>query len=149
MNEKLNTYDFQKETDFTMEELKTAIKMLKKNKAAGHDRISAEILKAVPEKLLSIILKLMNKIKNTCQYPKAWAMGITFLLLKEGDDEDPNNYRAITVTNCLAKVLATMINERLEGWCTTNNVICKEQVGFEKKSRPVDHLFVLKTLIDN
>jgi hypothetical protein len=149
VEEKLNEFNFQKETDFTIEEIKTAIKMLKKNKAAGHDRISAEILKAIPEKLLFVILKLMNKIKNTCQYPKKWAMGITFLLLKEGDDEDPNNYRAITVTNCLAKVLATMINERLEDWCVKNNIICKEQIGFEKKSRPADHLFVLKTLIDS
>ena len=91
----------------------------------------------------------MNKIKNTCQYPKTWALGITSLLLKEGSDEDPNNYRAITVTNCLAKVLATMINDRLEDWCTKNSIICKEQIGFEKKSRPADHLFVLKTLIDN
>ena len=50
--------------------------------------------------------------------PKNWAIGITSLLLKDGDDEDPDNYRAITVINCLAKVLATLINERLEEWCT-------------------------------
>ena len=123
--------------------------MLKKNKAAGHDRISAEILKAIPEKLLLVILKLMNKIKNTCHYPQNWAIGITSLLLKDGDDEDPDNYRAITVTNCLAKVLATLINERLDEWCTKNSIICKEQIGFEKKSRPADHLFVLKTLVDS
>ena len=91
----------------------------------------------------------MNKIKNTCQYPQIWAIGIISLILKDGDDEDPNNYRAITVINSLAKVLAIMINTRLEKWCSEQDIIRREQIGFEKESRPADHLFVLKTLIDS
>ena len=76
-------------------------------------------------------------------------MGITSLLFKEGDDDDPNNYRAITVTDALSKVLAIMMNERIGKWSTDNNIKAKEQIGFEKKTRPADHLFVLKTLIDS
>ena len=91
----------------------------------------------------------MNKIKNTCQYPEKWAIGIMSLLLKEGNSEDPNNYRAITVINSIAKVLAIMMNERLEKWCVESNIIRKEQIGFEKHSRPSDHLFVAKTIIDS
>ena len=41
-----------------------------------------------------------------------------------------------------------MINERLQQWCVDKNIIQKEQIGFRKKSRPGDHIFVLKTLID-
>ena len=74
---------------------------------------------------------------------------ITSLLFKEGDDDDPNNYRAITVTDALSKVLAIMLNERIGKWSTDNNIKAKEQIGFEKKTRPADHLFVLKTLIDS
>ena len=95
-----------------------------------------------------VILKIMNKIKNTCNYQKMWAIGVISLILKDGDDEDPNNYRAITVINSLAKVLAIMINARLEKWCIEQKIIRKEQIGFEKESRPADHLFVLKTLVD-
>ncbi len=145
---KLKDFNFVKEPEFTMEELKKAILMLKKNKAAGMDRLPAEILKSTPMKLLLAILKLMNKIKNTCNYPQKWAVGIISLLLKEGNDEDPNNYRAISVINSLAKVLAIMVHERLDRWCQEVKVICKEQIGFEKKCRPADHLFVLKTLVD-
>ena len=39
--EKLNELNIQNEPDFTMEELKKAIHLLKKNKAAGGDRIPA------------------------------------------------------------------------------------------------------------
>ena len=134
--------------DFTMEELLKAIKHLKNNKAAGPDRIPAEILKACPKPVLEIILKLMNKIKNSSQYPNAWALGITSLLFKEGDDEDPNNYRAITVCDAISKILAIMLNDRLEVWSNDNNIVKVEQIGFQKFSRPSDHLFVLRSLID-
>ena len=97
-----------------MEELKTAIKSLKNNKSAGPDRIPAEMFKVCPDKILLLILKIMNKIKNTSDFPLQWGLGITSLLLKEGNDEDPNNYRAITVTAALSKILAILINERLE-----------------------------------
>ena len=50
--------------------------------------------------------------------------------------------------NTISKVLAIMINERLEKWTAKENIKCKEQIGFEKKSRPSDHLLVIKTLID-
>ena len=135
--------------DFTIEELLKALKILKNNKAAGPDRIPAEALKACPIKFLKVILKLMNKIKNNMQFPDLWAEGITSLLHKDGDDEDPNNYRAITVINTIAKVLAIMINERLDALFEQKKIIKKEQIGFTKKCRPADHLLVVKTLINH
>ena len=138
-----------KEPDFTIEELIKAIRALKNNKAAGPDRIPAEMIKSSSEPIIKILLKTMNKIKSTFQYPEQWAVGITSLLFKDGDEEDPNNYRAITVTDVLSKLLAILMNDRLEKWSTQNNIIRKEQIGFEKKSRPSDHLFVFKTLIDS
>jgi hypothetical protein len=42
-----------------------------------------------------------------------------------------------------------MINERLEKWSSEKKVLRIEQIGFQKKSRPSDHLFVLKTITDH
>ena len=140
--------DMENEPDFTMEELKKAIKALKKNKSAGLDRIPAELFKALPDKILLNILKIMNKLKTCLQYPDQWALGITTLLFKDGDEEDPNNYRAITVADAISKIYAFMLNERVEKWSNENNIKRPEQIGFEKRARPADHLFVLKTLID-
>ena len=136
-------------SDFTIEELKKAVNKLKNNKSAGPDRIPGEMIKASPEHILLVLLKIMNMIKLTYQYPTKWAMGITSLLFKDGSEEDPNNYRAITVADALSKILAIMINERLEEWCQRKDIMQIEQIGFKKKSRPGDHLFVLKTLIDH
>ena len=134
--------------DFTLEELVFAIKHLKNNKAAGPDRIPAELIKACPPHILELLLKIMNKIKNSSIYPKRWGLGITSLLFKEGEDDDPNNYQAITVCDTLSKVFAIMLNERISKWDKENEIICHEQIGFEKKTRPSDHLLVLKSLMD-
>ena len=127
VSEALKKADTVGEPDFTFEELVFAIKLLKNNKASGPDRIPAEILKICPPHVLKLFLKILNKIKRKCHYPQKWALGITSLLFKEGDDEDPNNYRAITVTNCLAKVLAIMINKRLDKWCKEHDVMLLER----------------------
>ena len=119
-------------TDFSMEDLSKAIGKLKNNKAAGLDRIPAELIKNSTEPVKILILKIMNKLKDCWLYPKLWALGITTLLHKEGDENDPNNYRAITITSASSKILAIMLNERLEVHCKQNNIICKEQIGFEK-----------------
>ena len=148
VNKNLEIIQDPKEPDFTMEELLFAIKWLKKNKAAGPDGIPAEILKALPPYALKILLKIMNKIKDSCKYPEKWAWGITSLLFKEGDDEDPNNYRAITVADAISKILAIMLNERVEKWNLKEKILRMEQIGFKKKSRPSDHLLVLRTLVD-
>ena len=133
---------------FSMEELKPAVKKLKNNKA-GPDAILAEMLKESPEEILNIILSLINKIVVSCKYPARWAEGITSLLLKEGDEDDPNNYRAITVASAISKVLALMIEKRLEEHIEKNKVRTHLQIGFEKKTRPADHIFVLRNLIDS
>ena len=135
--------------DFTYEEYLHALKILKINRSTGPDRIPAEALKACPEKLNRLLLAMINRIKSSTQYPEQWAEGLTSLLHKEGDDEDPNNFRAITVTNTISKLLAIMINERLQKFIQEKNIMKKEQIGFEKKTRPSDHLFVLKSLIDH
>ena len=75
-------------------------------------------------------------------------VGLTSLILKGGDEDDPNNYRAITVTDTITKILAIMIDNRLDDWVSKNKIICQEQIGFQRKCRPADHIFVLKTLMN-
>ena len=52
-----------------------ALKILKINKAPGPDRIPGEAIKSSPQRILNVILKLMNKIKNSTEYPEKWAEG--------------------------------------------------------------------------
>ena len=64
--------------EFNFNEFNSALNKLK-NKTAGPDRIPAVMLKESPEKVLRLILKLINRIKYNKQYPENWSLGNTTL----------------------------------------------------------------------
>ena len=134
---------------FSMEQFQKALQKLKNNKATGVDGVPAEMLKESPEPIQKLILCLINKIVKMGYYPKKWAIGITSLLLKEGDDEDPNNYRAKTVGSAITKILATLLDDHLDQFSNKNKIMNPLQIAFKKKSRPADHLLVLKHITDS
>ena len=49
--------------------------------------------------------------------------------------------------DAISKILAIMLNDRLEVWSNENKIVKVEQIGFKKLSRPSDHLFVLRSLV--
>ena len=136
------------DANITEEELKKHIVKLKNNKSAGPDGISSEMIKCSPDILIKLILKVMNRIKESRVYPDIWCLGITSLIFKNGDDEDPNNYRGINVSNVLSKLFISIINERCNKILAKNKIIGDYQIGFKEKYRPADHIFVLKSVID-
>ena len=50
--------------------------------------------------------------------------------------------------NALLKVLCTLMNNRLTTFCLNNNLINREQIGFQKNSRTSDHILTLKTIVN-
>ena len=82
-----------------MKELVDTIKSLKNKKAAGLDKITAEFLKASPERILKILLQLLNTIFTTKTVPRDWCVGIINPIHKEGCKEDPDNYRGICISS--------------------------------------------------
>ena len=140
----LKSNEHKVEEDFTLKEFNESLTHLKNNNTAGPDRIPAEMIKNSPQNVLKLILMLINRIKNTDQYPNLWALGCTTLLHKDGDDEDPDNYRAITICSAMAKLFALMVKNRLEIKVAENKTIGDYQIGFKKGCRPADHFISTK-----
>ena len=136
------------DADITIKELKEHIKKMKNNKSTGPDGIPSEMIKCSSDILLNLILKVINKIKTNKVYPDIWCFGITSLIFKDGDDENPNNYRGINVSNVLSKLFISIINERCNKILSENRTIGDYQIGFKEKTRPADHLFILKSIIN-
>ncbi len=84
----------------TKKELTDAIKSLKNKKAAGLDKLTAEFLKASPERILKILLQLLNTIFTTKTVPKDWCVGIINPIHKEGCKEDPDNLSRYMYRHC-------------------------------------------------
>ena len=95
-------------------EITKAISKLKYNKSPGLDNISNNLLKCGQQILLPSLHKLFNACLSSGNYPKSWAEGYITAIHKANDISDPNNYRGITVTSSIGKLLNSVLNERLD-----------------------------------
>ena len=130
------------------EEISKAIFKLKCNKSPGLDNVSNNMLKSGHNMLLPSLHKLFNTCLSTGNYPKSWAEGFITPIHKANDITDPNNYRGISVTSAIGKLFNSILNNRLDSFLEKYNIIDKCQVGFTKKARTTDHLFILKCILD-
>ena len=133
---------------FTNEEIHEGINKLKINKASGIDSLSNEMIKAGNEILRPYICKLFNAILFSEYYPEMWSIGYIVPIHKKGNVNDPSNYRGITISSCLGKLFALIMNNRLDTYILENQIIPICQIGFIKHKRTSDHFFVLKCIID-
>ena len=79
----------------TVNEVKQAIRKLKKGKAAGEDSIINEILKIGEFCLTEPITKLLNLVFSSGNYPSNWSRNLLVVIHKGGAKEDPDNHRGI------------------------------------------------------
>ena len=116
---------------------------LKDKKAAGIDTIISELLKNLDEPTLKIIVKILNKICDSGDFPEEWAVGIIVILFKGGERNDLNNYRGITLLSVIGKLLVGILNERLTKFVEKYKIVHENQAGFRKGYRTTDHIFTL------
>lgn len=80
--------------------------------------------------LYSEFANVYNKIlKNPEQSPEWLIKGVTFLIPKLEDTENPKNYRRITFLPTMYKVLTSIITKRAYIFLECNNLLPKVQKG--------------------
>lgn len=129
---------------FTIGELNSALKKLKKRKSPGPDKIHNEMLQNLGKKGMSLVLNLFNKTWKEGSLPKAWKLATITPILKKGKTaNNPKSYRPISLTSCLGKLCERIMNSRLYWWLESSGLITQFQAGFRRKSRTEDQLFRL------
>ena len=78
---------------------------------------------------------------------------ISAIFKGKGGDQDPMNYRSISVTSCLGKILEKIIFKYLSNFVQEHNIITTFQSGFRPRDSTVNqlleiyHQIILKILI--
>ena len=135
--------------EFTVEEIFACVKALKNGKACSTDMILNEFIKSTFDKMKEIYVGLFNRILNEGQIPESWTIGMIVPIYKnKGEKDDFNSYRGITLLSCLGKLFTSVINSRLNRFADETKLINENQTGFRKNYSTLDHVFLLKNLID-
>ena len=139
--------DEQLNAPITPEDVQCAFKRLKRHKAPGLDGVKAEYLLDAQDMLLQPLACTFNQMLHS-GVPESWCEGVIHPIFKSGDEDDPGNYRGITVTAVLAKLFVMVLEKRMSCWAEAKQLRASGQAGFRKDYRTVDNMFIMNTLIE-
>ena len=84
------------------------------------------LLEIIPERFL----KIFGNSLFLGVFPEKWACSTLTFLPKDGDKNDPNNWRPISQTNIFSKILEKFVHIRMLKFLLDNGLVSKSQFGF-------------------
>ena len=109
------------------------IDKIKVNKSPGADTISPHILKEAKGELIKPLCSLFNKSLQDGSMPDEWKLANVTPIFKKGSKSSPSNYRPISLTSVVCKILETLIRDKLANHLEENKLIKNTQHGFRNK----------------
>lgn len=134
-------------SQFTKEELKSAVFSQFENKSPGDDGIPIEFYKTFFEEMKTDLLELINEIFFVKKaIPISMQNAIITMIPKKGNLNLLKNWRPISLLNSDYKILEKLIANRITK--TLNEFICEEQVAAIPKRNIHNNLIIIRDLID-
>ena len=109
-------YDFESEInniDIDKDMVKKLLSNLNVNKASGPDGIPPSVLSTAADELCLPITILFKKSLDSGTIPRDWKMAHVSPIYKKGNKAAVNNYRPVSLTCVLCKVLEKIVREKV------------------------------------
>ena len=98
-----------------LNEIKHAIKKMKKRKTPGNDLITTEVIIAGGEKMLEILQKIFNTIIKQSKTPTDFSKMLVTPVYKKGNKLLRENYRTIALLSIPGKIFLHILLSRMQG----------------------------------
>ena len=128
------------------DEIRAAIRAMKKGKAAGEDGIVIEIIEATEEFGIRKITDLANRIYESGYIPNAKRESVFVAIPKKSGALECSTHRTIGILSQLGKVLVRVVMNRLRG--KINKRVLEEQYGFRKGKSTTNAIIALRMIIE-
>ena len=129
------------------------LRNLKSDKAAGDDNLSSRLLRNISSEIASPIATIFRKSLDTGCIPRDWRTANVTPLFKKGNRSQAENYRPISLTSQICKVVESILRDELVQHLESNKLLHNSQHGFRSGySCATNLLTFLETLtacIDN
>ena len=105
---------------------------MKDNKSPGVDGIPPKLLKEIVEQISTPLAKVFNLSLEERIIPSEWKEANSRPLFKNGLRNKPENYRPVSLTSVVCKLLETLIRDSMVEFLVKHNLINTSQHGFLK-----------------
>ena len=103
---------------------------LKTDTSPGPDQIHPKILYEIRNEIVEPLTYIFNKSLSESELPSDWKNATVVPIFKKGKKNLASNYRPISLTSVICKLLEKFVRDKLLDHLIQNNLICDEQFGF-------------------
>jgi hypothetical protein len=129
------------------EAVKKSLEGLGSDKAAGVDGVRPHVLKICAGALAEPLSLIFKRSVREGYVPKQWKDANVTPIFKKGSRLAAVNYRPVSLTSVVCKVLEGLIRDRFMQYLENEKLIAKEQHGFVRKKACVTNLLETLDLI--
>ena len=116
--------------EITAEMVEKKLRDLNENKSSGSDIFHPYVLKETAKEMSEPLAIIYQKLLDEGVCPNEWKSANVTPIHKKGDRTDPSNYRPVSLTSQVCKVLESIIVEKVTKHLTDNDLLNDAQHGF-------------------
>ena len=117
----------------TENKVKLLLKQLNVSKSTGPDNFHPRFLKETADNISYPITILFNKSLSEGSLPSDWKRANVTCIFKSGNKTKSSNYRPISITNILCRMLESVIKSAVMEHCKDSNIFRDSQYGFRER----------------
>ena len=124
-----------------------AISNLKNSMSRTPDNVPTIFIKKVSKVLAKPLAILFNLSLKKGKIPKFWKLALVVPIFKKGETNKTTNYRPISLTSLLCRILEKIIHRKITTYLINNNLLSEHQHGFIfKRSTLTQQLYFFNKL---
>ena len=116
------------------------LEKMKINKSPGPDNFYPRILKNIKEQIARPLTDIFNSSLQQGIVPQDWKQANVTPIFKKGCRKQPGNYRPISLTSVICKLLESIIKDNVVKFLDKHNLIRSTQHGFCKNKSCLTNL---------
>ena len=113
------------------EEISDMMKSLDKRKANGPDEISCWVLQECAEELSTPLHNIFINSLSQGKLPNIWKRANIVPLYKKGNRENPLNYRPVSLTSVICKIMEKLIRKNWVEHLEKHKLLAKKAIWFQ------------------
>ena len=117
---------------FNRDDIKKKLLKLKKTAAPGPDNLWPKVLQSMAEEISTPLSMIYTKCLDEGTVPLDWKRGHIAPIFKKGSKASPCNYRPVSLTSVLCKVMESLLRDAIVLHLSSHHLIRDSQHGFTR-----------------